>query len=141
MKYMSKEHLEAIKEKANADATYLKKTKGLSFKFQNLVTDCPGGVDKVVTWELERGKILSVNLEEKPAPSDWRKMPFDGTKYFMRTVGDWPTYVKLNKKEITPIQGMTSGGFRLDGDLMKVMAKLAEFTILLDLESTIPCEY
>jgi len=140
VKYGTKEFYEQAKEKVNANEVLLRKTRGLSFKFQNLMTDCPGGVDRLIDWELDKGRIASVKVEEKPAPSEWRKIPL-GAGYLMRTIGAYDTYVKLNKKEITAVQGQMSGAFKLDGDLTKVMAKLAEFTYLTDFMATIPCEY
>ena len=140
MKYLSKEYCEALKERAATDEAYLKKTRGLTLKMQNLVTDCPGGVDKLLTWEFERGKILSYEFEEKPAPSDWRTTPMDGTKYLFRTVAPYDIYSALHKKEFSATEAMMKG-FRVDGDMMKVLGKMAEFTIHLDFQSTIAVEY
>jgi hypothetical protein len=141
MKFQSEEWLNAVKERTNRDTEYQKKTKDLTLKFQNLVVDVPGGIDRMITYEFQRGKVISVTREEKPAPSELRKVPFDGTKWFMRTIAPYDAYVRLNKKEITPLQGIAQGIYKFEGDLMKIQAKTPSLTHFTDLCSTIPCEY
>ena len=142
MKYGSQEYYEEIKTRVNENEELLKKIKELSFKFQNLLTDCPGKVDKLVDWELDKGRIVSLKVEEKAAPSDWRKAPLDEKGgYLMRTVGPWEAYIRLNKKEMTPMQGVSTGLFKIVGNMMKVMPKMGQFAFLTDFMSTIPCEY
>ena len=140
MKYLSKEWLEAVREKANADTEYLKKTRGLTVMFQLLTTDVPGGVDKLSTWNVERGKIKSITLEEKPAPSDWRTTPVDLSKYLLRGTAPYQTFCALHRKEFPFVQAMTKG-FKVDGDMMKIMSKVAEFVHLLEFQANVPAEY
>lgn len=141
MKFESQEWMDAVKEKANNDKKYLKKTKDVTLVMQNLVLDAPGNVDRLLAWVFERGKIVSATVEEKPAPSDLRNIPFDGTKVFMRTTGPYEAYVKLNKQEITPIEAIAQGVYKFEGDIMKIQAKTPSLTYFTDLCSTIPCEY
>ena len=141
MKFESQEWLDAVKEKSSKDEKYIKKTKDLSLVLQNLVLDAPGGVDRLLTYTFERGKIVSAVLEEKPAPSDLRKIPFDGTKVFMRTTGSYEAYVKLNKGEITPLQALAQGVYKFEGDFMKIQAKTPGLTYFTDICASIPCEY
>jgi hypothetical protein len=140
MIYGTQEFYDAVKEKANSDERYLKKAQGLTVKFQNLLMDCPGDVDRLVDWGLTEGKVTSVKLQESPAPSAWRTAPLR-PDYFLRTIGKYETYVKLNKEEITPGQGQETGAFRIMGNLSKIMAKIATFTAFTDLIATIPVEY
>ncbi|MFA4835019.1 MAG: hypothetical protein WC749_02965 [Dehalococcoidia bacterium] len=72
VKYMSQQWVDAVKEKSQSDADYLKKAKGLTEKTRSVTTDCPGGVDVIVVWEWNDGKVAKAIREEKPAPSDWR---------------------------------------------------------------------
>ena len=141
MKFFTQEWLDAVKEKANADETYMKKTKGLTLRVQNLVTDCPGGVDKLLSHEFDQGKVLSSTVEEAPAPSDWRTTPYDSTQYLFRTVGTYDYYAALNRNEIDPVQGLSKGVFRIEGDMMRVLGKLGYLQNFFDLQATIPCEY
>ena len=141
MKFESQEWLDAIVKKANNDKKYRKKTKDLSLVMQNLVLDAPGGVDKLLNYVFERGELTSATLEEKPAPSDLRDIPYDCTEVFMRTTGNYDAYVRLNKNEITPMQAIAQGVYKFEGDIMKIQAKTPSLTIFTDICSTIPCEY
>lgn len=141
MKFQTQEWLDAVKEKANQDKKYLKKTKDITLVMQNRVLDAPGNVDKILTYTFERGKILSATLEEKLAPSDLRKIHFDGTKVFMRTTGPYEAYVKLNKKELMPMEAIAQGLYKFEGDIMKIQAKTPGLTRFTDICAAIACEY
>src|SRR4030042_1737129 len=124
MKYLSKEWWEAVQNKTNTDREYLKKTRGLTATFQLLATDAPGGVDKLISYDVERGKIKSVAVEEKPAPSDWRTKPVDLTKYLLRATAPYETHCALHRKEFPMFMAMTKG-YKVDGDMMKMIKKEA----------------
>ena len=142
MKFQSQEWVDTIKETANKEKKkYLKKTKDLSLVLQNLVVDAPGNIDRLISYTFERGKIVSATVDEKPAPSDMRDIPFDGTVVFMRTTGGYDSYGKLNKGEITPMEAIAQGLYKFEGDLMKIQAKTPSLTIFTDLCASIPCEY
>jgi len=141
MKFQSQEWMDAVKEKANSDKKYLKKTKDITLVMENRVLDAPGNVDRILTWKFERGKIVSATVLEKPAPSDLRDIPFDGTKVFMRTTGPYEAYAKLNRKEFTPMEAIARGVYKFEGDIMKIQAKTPGLTRFTDICATIPCEY
>ena len=141
MKFYSPEFWEAVKEKANVDEKYLRKARGLTLSYQLLVLDCPGNVDRLVTVTMEKGKVVSCPVEEAPAPSPWRTQPVDGTKYLFRNVASYETFAKLNRKEITPMGGISTGAFKIEGELTRVLGKMAEFLGFIELISTVPCEY
>lgn len=141
MKFQSQEHLNAIKEKCNSDPVYLRKTKDLNFTMHCLVTDCPGGVDKLVKWVFDKGKVASVTLEEKPAPSDFRTQPWNPKECFLRTISPYDAFWKVFVKEMNPLEGMTRGVFRVEGDMMQMMPKLGAVTAFIDFGSTVPSEY
>jgi len=140
MKYLSKEWLEAVQEKANNDEAYLKKTEGLTLKFQILVTDAPGGVDKQVAWDIEKGKIKSVILEENPAPSDWRTAPVDPDKYTFKSIAPYETYCAVHKKELSLLGAMTKG-LKMSGDMAPVLSSVEEYIELQNLQADVPGEY
>lgn len=141
MKFLSKEWAEAVKEKSGEDAEYLKKAEGLTFKFQWGVTSCPGGVDRLLSWETHHGKVASVTVEERPAPSDIGKMPFDSEQYFMRATAGYDTWVKLIRREITAIRARMSGVFKLDGNMLKIIAKLGQIQAFVDMAGSVAAEY
>ena len=47
-----------------------------------VATDCPGQKDILVILDVRRGKVVSLTRDEDPAPSDFRRMPFDSRLYF-----------------------------------------------------------
>ena len=140
MKYLSQEWLDAVKKKGNTDEAYLKKAKGLTVKTRTVVTDCPDGIDLLMEWELEDGKIVKLSREQKPAPSEWRQLTAD-PKYISTVVGYYEAFVKLNKKEITPMQALSTKIYKVHGDLAKIMAKMGQFNAIAELQTTVPCEY
>ncbi len=142
MKYLSQEWIDAVKEKSDKDAEYLKKAKGETFKAQLLVTDCPGGVDKLIDGDLEDGRVMLFELEEKPAPSALRAMPFDTKQCLLRITCSYEMFAKLNKGEITLIQALSSGAYKLDGDIAKIMERIGSVITFNELMASIaPVEY
>jgi hypothetical protein len=140
VKAVTTEWLEAMKEKSNTDAEYLKKMKRFSLTLQILTTDC-SGVDKLTDLTFDKGKITEFKLEEKAMPSDWRSMPCDLSKYFARLVATYNEYVKVLTGEVTPMAAISTGALTIVGDQMKVMGKLGEIGAFVDLLKTIPVEY
>ena len=142
MKYMTQEWYELLKEKVNADKEHLKNTRGLTVKFQILATDAPGGADKLVTWDVERGKIKSITVEEKPAPSQWRTTPIDLTKYVLMGMGSYEIFCGIHRKDFVPFTEVLKKGFKMQGDLVKIMSSMmSEFVQLLEYQSSVPAEY
>ena len=142
MKYMTPEWYEVLKEKVNADTEHLKKTRGLTVKFQTLATDAPGGVDKLVTWDVDRGKIKSITVDEKPAPSDWRTTQVDLNKYVLMGMGSYEIYCGIHRKDFIPFTEVLKKGFKMQGDLLKIMSSMmAEFVALLEYQASVPADY
>jgi len=140
MKYMTKEWWETVQKKSQEDREYLKKARGLTLAFQTLVLDAPGGVDRLLGAELERGKIKNATFEEKPAPSDWRTTPADLKKYLMRATGPYETYAAVHKGELPVFQAMTKG-FKIEGDMTALMSKIQEYMCFQDLQASFAVEY
>ena len=141
MKYYSAEWIEAVKQKSNVDTLYLMKARDLDFVIENLVTDCPGGVDLRVRWELKKGKILSVKREESPAPSAWRQTPWDAKEAFVKGTASYDTYAKFHKKELEALDSMVRGIYRVEADMMKLMPKMNAITAFTELIASVPCEF
>ncbi len=145
MKFQSREHVSLIKEKhnekCNGDSEYLRKVKALDFTMHILIIDCPGGVDKLEKWVFDKGKVVSVKLEEKPAPSDFRTQPWNPKESFLRTTAPYDAFWKVALKEMTPMEGLTKGLYRIDGDMTQLISKLPAITAFTDFSGTIPSEY
>jgi len=139
MKFWSKEWYDAFTEKANTDREYLKKARRLTMKCQILGTDAPGGVDKLTIYDVERGKIKSINSEDKKVPSDWRTVPVDQSKYTMRAIAPYDVFCQLHRGEIFPFTEVLKKGLTVQGDLAKLMSTmLAEFVLFLEYQNGIP---
>ena len=141
MKYYSEEYLKTAQERVNSDPEFQKRVAALNFVSETLVTDCPGGVDRLINYQWERGRLASVKLEEKPAPSDWRKLPWDESQSFMRAAAPYDAFAKVNRGEMTAMEGMMKGIFRMDGDMSQVMPLMPAITAFTELLHAIPCEY
>lgn len=141
MKFFSHEWCNEVKEKANADPEFQKKAAKLNFKMHNLMTDCPGGTDRLVEWEFSKGSILSVKVEEKPAPSEFREIPWSSSICFTRATGSYDTYTDINKGKLAPMDGMARGLYKVDGEMAKLMPRMGSVAAFTDLMATIPCEY
>ena len=139
MKFWSEEWYNAVKDKTNTDAAYLKDTKGLTLNMLYVVTEMPGGIDKRVECEMKDGKIASFKMEEKPAPSDYRTETVP-PKIMFRAMADYETYRKLAQGEISTAVAATSGAYKIDGDFMGLMAKMGPLTAYNILMGTVPFE-
>ena len=141
MKYYSKEWIDAVKQKSTVDTIYLMRARDLDFVIENLITDCPGAVDKRVLWELKKGKIVSTKLEENPAPSAWRQTPWDPKVSFVKGTASYDTYWKFHKKELAALDSMVQGIYRVEADMMKLMPKMNAITAFTELLASVPSEF
>ena len=139
MKLLSKEWVDTVMAKGNVDAAYLKKAKGLTLVLQLVITDCPDQTDKLADWDFKRGKI-ECKVEEKAAPSDWRGMDYDPSKYFAKGIASYDAFSSVIKGETTLMAALTTGAWQIAGDPMKVMGKVAEINVFFDFLKSIPLE-
>lgn len=139
-KFYTQEWADIVAEKMNSDANYLKKTTSLSLRWCAIVTDCPGGVDRKLEWELKEGRDASHKVTEAPAPSEWRDGVPKGD-YFCVVYGPYDTYARMNRKELTPLAALSQKVYRMDTDMVKFMANIGPLVAWTDLMASIPCEY
>ncbi len=141
-RFYSKEWCEAVKQKANSDEEYLKKTKGLTVKYMFIVTHCPDGNDIKVLWEYDKGKTR-YEYTEKKAPSDMRigQEPWNDSISLIKNQVAYDTFVKIQKGELTPIGALVNKLWALEGDLVKGMRFQPYNDAVNELQKSIPCEY
>jgi hypothetical protein len=139
-KFYSQEWIDEIVKKMDTDAEFLKKAKPLTFHWCAIVTDCPGGVDKRVDWEVEEGRPVSVKLTEAPVPSEWREGIPRGN-YFCVVYGPYETYAQMNRNEITALAALAQKVYTMDTDMAQFLTKLGSLIAWTDLMASIPCEY
>ena len=142
MKYQSAEWHEVVKEASLTNKRYKADCMAWTARWQNLILNCPGGIDKLTDWETRNGKVVSIKIvAEKPSPSDLGKTPIDLRKYLARFTGDYECFVKLHKGIWSAMVAIGSGEYVIDGDIMEVMKKIVSVDALIDLTQTIPATY
>ena len=141
MKYHSREWQESVKAASLTDRTWKQMARGFTCRWQMLLLDCPGGIDKLVEWDARNAQIVSVSMEESPAPSELRTHPVDTKKYLSRIVCTYEAATKLHKQEFTAMVAIGMGDYDIQGDLTETIKKIESFDAFVDLGSTIPAEY
>jgi hypothetical protein len=142
MKYLSQEWIDAVEKKLNSEEPYLKSAKNATMRFQWLATDCPGGVDKMLDWDIVEGKVMAAKLVEQPAPSDLRKAPFNPSQFFLRASASYDVWAKLNRKELIAAAAITSGIYKVDGDMAAIMPMMSTINLISYYMTTVtPVEY
>ena len=140
MRFYSQEWLDALKAKSETDPEYIRNSKGLTAKIQNILTDYPDEVDVLVEFEINDGKMVRVERVEKPVPSDLRDLGPD-LEYLSRASGMYEAWAKMNRREITPMQALATKIYKIDGDMPKILAIMGKYNAITDLQRSIPCEY
>lgn len=143
VKFYSQEWCDQVGEAMNKNEYYLEHTKKyLTFKWINILTDCPGGVDKLVEVELKEGRCLGYKVHEKPSPAEFREgvVP-NRDQYFAVITGTYKSYVMINRKDMAPMQAVTRKIYKIDAPMGKFMAIFARLVMWNDVILSVPCEY
>ena len=140
-RFYSKEWVDQVTQKCATDAAYLKKAKNYTTPMLYLITDCPDGNDVKLWIDFQAGKMAKVVYKMAKAPSDFRTEPWNESISLCRIIGSYATYMKLQKRELTAMGALSSKLYKIEGDYIKIMAHLGNFTAALDLWATVPCEY
>jgi len=140
MKYQSQEWIDAVMAKSKMDEAYLKKAKGFTEKFRAISTDCPGGVDVMIIWEFDDGKIVKATRSEKPAPSEWRGWKNE-EGYLSTTIGDNEKMIKIAKGEANAQVALAKKWYTVHGNMLKVFSKMGKLNAFAELSASIQCEY
>ena len=142
-RFYSKEWLDALIEKVNNDEEYLKKAAKLTASYLYIVTDCPDGNDIKILFKFDKGKIVEHEYEAKPAPAGFRidSEAWDPSKSLVRAQGSYDTYKKIQTKEMNPIQALSSGLYKTDGNMAKALTLMPYIQSYTDLQATVACEY
>ena len=140
MQFHSKEWLDAYREKMNTDPEYLKKNSNFTIKWCNVITDCPGGVDRKEIWIIEKGKCPSVTLEEKKAPSDFRTGVFDKKEADYRNTASYEIMSKLYLGEISTMQAFRNPNYKVDGPKAKLLFIMGQLNAWNEIAKSLPTE-
>ncbi|OGO01263.1 MAG: hypothetical protein A2Y59_03225 [Chloroflexi bacterium RBG_13_52_14] len=141
MKFHSQEWLDAYREASNSSPDRDKKAGGLTAKFCNLIRDCPGGVDKYETWRWENGKVVEAKVEEKPAPSDYRKIRFDKDELLFRITAPYELFVKQQRGEVGDLALAAYPSWKTEGPTLTLVKLLPFFGWWRGVGKKIPTEY
>ncbi|MDD5094314.1 MAG: hypothetical protein PHV74_08060 [Dehalococcoidia bacterium] len=140
MKYQSQEWVDAVVAKTRTDPEYLKKASGLTEKQRTIVINVPGGIDVLVQWEFEDGKIVKATRSEKPAPSEWRSWKNEDG-YISTTIAEYEKMVRVAKGEANAQVAIAKKWMVVHGNMLKLFTKLGKFNAFSDLVKSIPCKY
>jgi hypothetical protein len=139
MQFMSREMVDEMVKRAEADAELPSKLKGLTIRLQMVGTDCPGNVDTLFSIILEDGKLTNMEMEVYPAPSDLRTAPLDKTRFDSRVLCPYETLLDLVQEKMSMVAAL--GKVKIDGDLPKLMTQVEGFIAFLQFMNTLPLEY
>ena len=139
MQFMSREMVDEMVKRAEADAELPEKLKGLTIRLQMVGTDCPGNVDTLFSIILEDGKLTNMEMEVYPAPSDLRTAPLDKTRFDSRVLCPYETLLDLVQEKMSMVAAL--GKVKIDGDLPKLMTQVEGFIAFLQFMNTMPLEY
>ena len=121
-KYYSHEWCEEAQRRLNSDAGHLAASKNLTGIFCFRVYDCPDGTDRIAYWDFDRGNLLNVSLEIKPAPDKGiRELSFDKIKLKARTSTPFEKLLALNKGEISILKLLTDRNYKIEGPKTEAM--------------------
>ena len=141
MKFKSKEWLDACVEKMDTDPTHLKDASKLTVKWCNIVLDSPDGTDKFEAWDIKNGKCLNLRHEEKPAPSDFRTLPFDKKEFDYMCTATYEVLAKLHRGELTAMQALRNPAYKIQGSRLKLLMLTKALSSWNEVQKAIPTEY
>lgn len=130
MNYLSREFVEAVKNRLNIDPDYLQKAKSLTGIMALRVLECPDGTDKHITYKFDRGRLLEVVHEEEPKPSSKiRNRPFDNS-WISRSTSNYEMYTRIDRGEVGVLQALTSPHYKIEGSMFKMMRLMSGMTAM-----------
>ena len=139
MQFLSKEMVDEMVKLAEADAELPSKLKELTIRLQMVGTDCPGNEDRQFNIILEDGKLINMEVEVYPAPSDLRTTPLDKTRFDSRVLCPYDALLDLVQEKMSMVAAL--GKVKIDGDLPKLMTQVEGFIAFLQFMNTLPLEY
>jgi hypothetical protein len=139
MKFLSQEMIDEMVKQAEADAELPSKLKELTVRLLMIGTDCPGNEDRQYTIILEDGKLITIEMETQPAPSDLRIAALDKSKFDSRVICPYETLLDLVQEKMSMVAAL--GKVRIDGDLPTLMTQVEGFIAFLQFMNTLPLEY
>lgn len=141
MKWQSPEWQAIVKERSTKDRLWKANSRGFIVRWQFLLLDAPGGVDKLVEWDIRNSEVVNCSVQDKLAPSEFRDMPVDTKRHLGRIVCNYWAGVKIHKQEVTAMMAIGMGDYDIQGDLTEFIKKIETFDAFADLTSTVPADY
>jgi len=143
VRFYSKAWADKTVELTNTDEEYLKKTKGFTTSFIFVVTDDPDGNDIKIHWFFDKGKLVNMTYEAKPAPSDMRigVEHWDESISLAKNQGSYESFAKVRRGEMTVMATMSAKLMQVQGDLIKGMSMMAYNVAFADLQNKIPVTF
>ena len=140
MQPVSKEFWDEAANKMQSDEAYKRKAKNWTGRLCFVATDCPGGIDRLVDFDIKNGIPTAHSVQEAPAPSEWRTAAFDDKTYALRLTGPYEAVGRAVGKQMPLMAAVADKTFKLDGSMTKLMGMMEAFGAWIDLLATIPTE-
>ena len=80
--FLSQEWVDEAQRTVEENPEIESRIRDITERVRFVATDCPGQKDVLIDMDIRRGKVYSITREEKPAPSVFRRLPFDKRRYF-----------------------------------------------------------
>jgi hypothetical protein len=139
MKFLSKEMIDEMMKRAEEDPELPEKLKELTIRLLMVGTDCPGNEDRQYTVIVTDGKLISIEMEIQPAPSELRTTPVDKSKFDSRVLCPYETLLDLVQEKMSMVAAL--GKVKIDGDLPTLMTQIEGFIAFMQFMNTLPLEY
>ncbi len=127
-----------IFRRQESDPEFQSSLKGLTFNLLLVGTDGPGEEDWQYSIKLQKGKFVSVGVDNQPAPSILRETTFDKKEFDAKAIGSHQTLYELVSGKLYLIDAI--GKVNIVGDFGKLMSQLDGFLGFLKLLSTMDIE-
>jgi hypothetical protein len=121
-RYLSQEWVDEAKERINSNPEIAAKGKDVSKRMRLIATDCPGNTDILFDMSFQEGKIADVHREEKPAPSDFRDLPYDKDRYFLSMMPSYENTYKVTSGKFGVLEAIKAREYHVQGSKWSLTA-------------------
>jgi putative sterol carrier protein len=135
MKYLSKEWVNAGKERVAGHPLFLSRTRGVRASILCIVHEHPAHADEVFYIDFDDGIIKELYAGQKAA-FDERGIAPDFT-----VEGEYDTYVAIQRGEITQAQALLKGRLKLHGGVFRALRHMRALEAVTEILRGVPTEY
>lgn len=121
-KYLSQEWVDEAERRLSSNPEIAAKGRDVSKRLRLVATDCPGDKDILFDLSFHEGMVTSITREEKPAPSDFRQLPYDKNKYFLAMVPSYMNTHKVTSGKFGVLDAIRSKEYHVQGSKISIIS-------------------